>query len=65
MELASEIPPDAATAQQTNSASAALPRRSKTRQGKARLLTLNALDARTAAYTDALKLRSRTSAKAA
>jgi hypothetical protein len=56
METALEMPPDTASVQQASSAGAALPRRSKTRQGKARLLTLDALDARTAAYADARKL---------
>jgi hypothetical protein len=56
MGTACEIPPDTATVRQANGTGTALPRRSKTRQGKARLLTLDALDGRTAAYADARRL---------
>jgi hypothetical protein len=46
-----------ASVQQTSDAAiAGLPRRSRTRQGKARLLTLGSLDARTAAARDARNL---------
>jgi hypothetical protein len=42
VETALELPPDAAAVQQANGTNAAtLPKRSKTRQGKARLLTLS------------------------
>jgi hypothetical protein len=57
MESTLETSPDAARKRQTNGAGTAnLPKRSRTRQGKARLLTLDALDARTAAYAAATKL---------
>jgi hypothetical protein len=58
LETALEIPPDAAAVQQTNGVGNAnlLPKRSKTRQGKPRLLTLDSLDARSAAYADACRL---------
>lgn len=46
---------DAASLQQANGA-AVLPKRTRTRQGKARLLTLDCLDQRTAAYHAAVAL---------
>lgn len=52
-----EMPPDADAVQQANGdVTTMLPRRSKTRQGKVRLLTLDALDARTAAAQAARRL---------
>jgi hypothetical protein len=54
--IANEEPRHTANPRQRNGMAVDDMPRSKTRQGKARLLTLNALDARTAAYTDALKL---------
>ena len=51
METHSEVAPEAADMQQPcgGTDAAVLPRQTRTRQGKARLLTLDALDSRTAA----------------
>ncbi len=56
MEISSELPPHATSVRHSNSTGAALPRRSKTRKGKTRLLTLDNLDLRTAAYASARRL---------
>ena len=57
METAVEIPLDTAAMQPANNGTGAkLPRRSRTRQGKTRLLTFESLDGRTAAAQAALKL---------
>ena len=57
METALEIPPDATATQPGSRIDAPpLPRRSKTRKGKIRLLTIDCLDARTAAAQAARKL---------
>jgi hypothetical protein len=55
--LEMEISPDATSAQQASTAAVGrLPKRSKTRQGKARLLTIDDLDARTAVAREARAL---------
>jgi hypothetical protein len=51
-----EMPAHAAAVRHVNNTGAALPRRSRTRKGKARLLTLDVLDGRTAAYAAARRL---------
>jgi hypothetical protein len=57
MESVVEVLRDPTLAQQANGAGAArLPRRARTRQGKVRLLTLDVLDARTAAAQAAREL---------
>jgi hypothetical protein len=62
-ELVVEIPPEAAAMQPPRSNDAShLPRRARTRQGKARLLTLGNLDARTAAAKEARDLIARLTA---
>jgi hypothetical protein len=58
MKTAKKLPPDTADARPNNGLSKT---RKQTRQGKARLLTLDALDFRTAAYADAKKLVERLS----
>jgi hypothetical protein len=62
MESAIEKPRQAAGVQQRNGASTGLPRRSKTRQGKARLLSRDQLDQRTAVAKSFDKLASEISA---
>ena len=56
MEQVLEMPPDTTDVPLVSSAGRLSKERTRTRKGKARLLTLAALDGRTAAYADARKL---------
>jgi hypothetical protein len=56
MEVAQNTSPDGAAPRRPRAADALSKERTKTRKGKARLLTLDALDYRTAAYAAARKL---------